>query len=351
MRCVINRNRFCECLIILRFNFIRDSTARFCTFIIRKTLKGELSMRRKITVVGAGHVGEMCAERLLQKGLGDVVLLDVLEGIPQGKALDQRETAPVEGYDCSITGTNNYADTEGSDLVIVTAGLARRPGMSRDDLLMKNYEIVKDVSKRAASFSPNAFMIVVSNPLDAMVQTAYKFSGFARERVLGMAGILDSARFRSFIAQELDVCVTNIQTLVLGGHGDTMVPLIRYTTVAGIPLAELMSRERIEALIERTRKGGAEIVSLLKSGSAYYAPSAAAVEMAECILLDRKKILPCAALLQGEYGIDGIFMGVPIKLGANGVEEIIELNLTSEEQAMLEHSAEHVRNLVRKLNL
>ncbi|MDA2928711.1 malate dehydrogenase, partial [Acidobacteria bacterium AH-259-O06] len=296
-------------------------------------------MRSKVTVVGAGHVGATTALRLVEKQLADVVLVDILEGIPQGKALDLLEAGPVEGYDFQLTGSNDYELTQGSDIVVITAGLPRKPGMSRDDLLLKNAGIVRDVTETVAPHSPDATIIVVSNPLDAMCHVAKSVSGFARQRVVGMAGILDSARFRTFIAQELNVSVENTHAFVLGGHGDTMVPLARYSTVAGIPITELLSKERLEALIQRTRDGGAEIVKLLKAGSAYYAPSAAVAEMVEAILRDKKKILPCAAYLQGEYGISDLYLGVPVKLGAEGVEEIIQINLSTEEEAQLQKSA------------
>ncbi|MFN8007713.1 MAG: malate dehydrogenase [Terriglobia bacterium] len=302
--------------------------------------------KSKISIVGSGNVGATMAQRVVDKGLADVVLIDIIEGVPQGKGLDLLQAGPVEGYDFSILGTNDYKDTAGSDIVVITAGLPRKPGMSRDDLLLKNYEIVKSVTEQVVKFSPDSILIVVSNPLDAMVQTAYKISGFSKKRVIGMAGVLDSARFRTFIAQELKVSVENIHAFVLGGHGDTMVPLPRYSTVAGIPITELLSRERIDALVKRTANGGAEIVSLLKTGSAYYAPSAATVEMAEAILKDKQKILPCAAYLEGEYGIHGLYVGVPAKLGRNGVEEIIQINLTPEEDAALKRSAAAVKELV-----
>ncbi len=303
-------------------------------------------MRKKITVVGGGHVGESTALGVVSAELGDVVLIDIIEGMPQGKGLDMLESCPVIGSDSRITGTNDYKDTADSDIVVITAGLPRKPGMSRDDLLNKNYGIVKEVTENIVKHSPNSMLIIVSNPLDAMVQTAYKVSGFPKQRVMGMAGILDSARMRAFIAMELDVSVENITCSVLGGHGDTMVPLARYSTVAGIPVTELIPADKLEAIITRTRKGGGEIVALLKTGSAYYAPSAAAVEMVEAILKDKKKILPCAAYLEGEYGINGLFVGVPVKLGARGVEQIIELNLTNEERAALQKSADSVQELI-----
>ena len=303
-------------------------------------------MRRKVSIVGSGNVGATAAQRIADRELADIVLIDIIEGVPQGKALDLLQSGPVEGYDSQIVGTNDYKDTANSDIVIITAGLPRRPGMSRDDLLMKNYEIVKDVTQQVVKYSPNSILIVVSNPLDAMVQTAFKVSGFPKQRVIGMAGVLDSARFRTFIAMELNVSVENVQAFVLGGHGDTMVPLPRYSTVAGIPITELLPRDRIEALVKRTREGGAEIVGLLKTGSAYYAPSASTVEMVEAIFKDKKKILPCAAYLEGEYGIRGYYVGVPAKLGKGGVEEIIQIKLTSEEDAALKRSADAVKELV-----
>ncbi len=303
-------------------------------------------MRKKVSIVGSGNVGATAAQRIVDKELADVVLSDIIEGVPQGKALDLLQSGPVEGYDSEIVGTNDYKDTANSDVVIITAGLPRRPGMSRDDLLMKNYEIVKDVTQQVVKYSPNSILIVVSNPLDAMVQTAFKVSGFPKQRVIGMAGVLDSARFRTFIAMELNVSVENVQAFVLGGHGDTMVPLPRYSTVAGIPITELLPRDRIDALVRRTRDGGAEIVGLLKTGSAYYAPSASTVEMVEAIFKDKKKILPCAAYLEGEYGIRGYYVGVPAKLGKGGVEEIIQIKLTSEEDAALKRSADAVKELV-----
>jgi len=303
-------------------------------------------MRKKVTVVGAGNVGATTAQRLVDKGLADVVLIDILEGIPQGKGLDLLESGPIGSYDCHVAGTNDYKDTANSDLVVITAGLARKPGMSRDDLLKTNFEIVKSVTEQAAKYSPNSILIVVSNPLDAMVQTAYKVSGFSKNKVMGMAGILDCARMAAFIAMELKVSVENISCFVLGGHGDSMVPLPRYSTVSGIPITELMPKDKIDAIVKRTQGGGAEIVSLLKTGSAYYAPSGAIVEMIEAIFHDKKKILPCAALLEGEYGINGLFVGVPAKLGARGVEEIVQIKLTPEEDAALKKSAAAVKELV-----
>lgn len=303
-------------------------------------------MRKKVTVIGSGNVGSTVAQRLADKQLADVVLLDIVDGVPQGKSLDMLEAGPIEGYDVRVTGTTSYAETAGSDIIVMTAGLARQPGMSRDDLLKKNYEVVKGAISEAASHSPEAILIIVTNPLDAMAQTALKVSGFPKNRVIGMAGVLDTARYRTFIAEALNVSVQNVQGFVLGGHGDTMVPVPRYTTIAGIPVTELLPKAQLDAIITRTRNGGAEIVNLLKKGSAYYAPSAAAVEMAEAIFYDRKKILPCAAYLEGEYGVHGLFVGVPVKLGARGIEQIIEIKLTPEEQAELKKSADAVKQLV-----
>lgn len=303
-------------------------------------------MRKKITVVGAGNVGANCAVWAAKKELGDVVLVDLAEGIPQGKGLDLLQAGPVEGFDVTITGTNDYAPTANSDVVIITAGIARKPGMTRDDLLITNYNVIKAVTEKVVEQSPNAILILVTNPLDAMAQVALMVSGFPRNRVIGMAGVLDTARFRTFIAQELDVAVTNVTAVVLGGHGDTMVPLVRLSSVSGIPLTELISEERLAAIVDRTRKGGAEIVAFLKTGSAYYAPAAAAVEMADSILRDKKKVLPCAAYLEGEYGINGLFVGVPCKLGANGIEQIYEIKLTENESAALHKSAAAVQELV-----
>jgi malate dehydrogenase len=303
-------------------------------------------MRKKVSVVGSGNVGATAAHWIASKELADVVLIDILEGIPQGKALDLQQAMPIEKRDSHIVGTNNYGDTAGSDIVVITAGIPRKPGMSRDDLLNTNYNIMKSVVTEAIKYSPGCILIIVSNPLDAMAQTAYKLSGLPRNRVIGMAGVLDSARFRTFIADELNVSVENVTAFVLGGHGDTMVPLPRYSTVAGIPITELITPERLAALVQRTRDGGAEIVKYLKTGSAYYAPSAAATEMVEAILKDKKKILPCAAYLDGEYGIKGLYVGVPVKLGAKGIEQIIEIKLTADEQAALNKSAEAVKELV-----
>ena len=305
-------------------------------------------MKTKVTVVGAGNVGATVAQGIALKELADVVLVDIVEGVPQGKSLDLMETAPVEKYDSILRGVNNYDGTESSDIVVITAGLPRKPGMSRDDLLWKNEEIVGGVTAEIARRSPDCIIIVVSNPLDAMCEVARRVSGFPRERVLGMAGVLDSARMRAFIAMELNVSVENTHAFVLGGHGDTMVPLPRYSTVAGIPITELISEERINAIVDRTRNGGAEIVNLLKT-SAWYAPGAATVEMVEAILKDKRKILPCAAYLQGEYGFDGLFVGVPVKLGRNGLEQIIEIELKEDEAVALGKSAEAVKELVDKL--
>ncbi len=301
-------------------------------------------MRKKVTVVGAGHVGATLAQRIAEAGLADVVLVDVVEGVPQGKGLDLLEAGPVLGYDSHVTGTNSYDETGGSDIIVITAGLARKPGMSRDDLLAANGKIVKDVAAETGRRSPQAVMIVVTNPMDVMAYVAMKASGFPRERVVGMGGVLDSARFRTFIAGELGVSVENAHAFVLGGHGDAMVPLPRYSTVAGIPITELLSEESIAKLVERTRNGGAEIVSLLKTGSAYYAPSAATFEMVEAILLDKKKILPCSAFLEGEYGVKSTFVGVPVKLGSKGIEQVVEISLTTDEKASFLKSAEAVRS-------
>jgi malate dehydrogenase len=302
-------------------------------------------MRKKVTVIGAGNVGATAAHWIASKELADVVLIDVAEGIPQGKALDLLQAMPIEKRDCHITGSNDYADTSNSDIVVITAGIPRKPGMSRDDLLNTNFKIMTDVVGKVVEHSPNCILIIVSNPLDAMAQAAFKLSKFNRERVIGMAGVLDSARFRTFIAEEVKVSVENVTAFVLGGHGDTMVPLPRYSTVAGIPITELMDAATVERLVQRTRDGGAEIVKHLKTGSAFYAPSAAAVEMVEAILKDKKKILPCAAYLQGEYGISGLYVGVPCKLGARGLEQIIEIKLTPEEQAALQKSGDSVQEL------
>jgi len=304
-------------------------------------------MNKKVTVVGAGNVGATTAMRIAEKELADVVLIDVLDGVPAGKALDLMEAAPVEKHDSKITGlTNDYSGAKDSDIVIITAGIPRKPGMSRDDLLSTNMGIMKSVVKEITVVATDSILIIVSNPLDAMCHVAFEASGFPKEKVMGMAGILDSARFRAFIAMELDVSVENTHALVLGGHGDTMVPLQRYSTVAGIPITELMSKETIDSLVKRTRNGGAEIVALLKTGSAYYAPASAAVEMAEAIIKDKKKILPCTVYLEGEYGINDLFIGVPVKLGEKGVEEIIQIKLTDEEKKALHASAAAVQVLV-----
>jgi len=303
-------------------------------------------MRKKITVIGAGHVGEVTAFKIAEKELGDVILLDIIEDMPIGKGLDMLEGGPVGKYDTSIRGTNSYADTANSDIVVITAGIPRKPGMSRDELVGTNFGIVKSVTENVIEYSPNAILLVVSNPLDAMVYTAFKVSGFPKNKVFGMAGILDTTRFRAFISMELNVSVENIQAMVLGGHGDTMVPIARYTTVAGIPLTHFLPQERIDAIIDRTRKGGGEIVKYLKTGSAYYAPSLAVTEMVESVVKDKKKILPCAAYLEGEYGINDLYFGVPIKLGINGVEEIIKLDLTDEEKEDIKNSEAAVRNVI-----
>jgi malate dehydrogenase len=302
--------------------------------------------RRKVTVIGAGNVGATVAQRIAEAGLADVWLVDVIEGLPQGKALDLAEASPLHFRSSTIRGTNDYADTAGSDVVVVTAGLARQPGMSRDDLLIKNRGIVRAVVERAVAYSPNAFLVIVTNPLDAMVHVALDVSGFPRERVIGMAGILDSARFRAFVAEELGVSATDVTAFVLGGHGDTMVPLPRFSTVAGIPLPELMTPERIEALVTRTRNGGAEVVALLKTGSAYYAPASSVMHMVDSILNDRKRVLPCAVLLKGEFGIDNLVVGVPVVLGAKGVERIVQIRLAADEQEALEKSAASVQGLL-----
>jgi malate dehydrogenase len=303
-------------------------------------------MRKKITVIGAGHVGEVTAFKIAEKELGDVVLLDVIEDMPIGKGLDIREGGPVGQYDSAIIGTNSYADTANSDIVVITAGKPRKPGMSRDELVDSNFNIVKPVTEEVIKHSPNAMLLVVSNPLDAMAYTAFKVSGFPKNKVFGMAGILDTTRFRTFLAMEINVSVESIQALVLGGHGDTMVPISRYTTVSGIPISHFIPQDRLDAIIDRTRKGGGEIVKYLKTGSAYYAPSLAVAEMVESIVKDKKKILPCAAYLEGEYGIKGLYFGVPVKLGADGVEEIIEIKLTDEEKEMIKNSEGAVRSVI-----
>ena len=303
-------------------------------------------MRRKVTVIGAGNVGATTAQRIFEGGGVDVVLVDIVEGLPQGKALDMLESGPVIGSDASIVGTNSYDETQESDIVVITSGIARKPGMSRDDLLFTNMDIIGGVTRQVAQRSPNAILVVVTNPLDAMAQHAYQVSGFPRERVVGMAGILDTARFRTFLAQELGVSVQDVHAYVLGGHGDTMVPLVGSTNVGGVPVSRLIPKERLDTIVQRARDGGAEIVNLLKTGSAFYAPAAAVAQMVEAILLDRKQLLPCCVNLQGEYGVNGLFVGVPVKLGAGGVEEIIQLELTSDEAAALKRSAAAVQELV-----
>jgi malate dehydrogenase len=306
-------------------------------------------VRKKITVVGGGNVGATCAQRLAERDYADVVLVDIVEGMPQGKALDLNEAGPVVGYEANLTGTNGYDETAGSDIVIITSGFPRQPGMSRDDLLAKNKEIVGGVAKEVAQRSPDAIVIVVTNPLDAMCHVAYDVTGFPRQRVIGMAGVLDSARFRTFLAWELGVSVKDVTGFVLGGHGDTMVPVVSYSNVAGIPISQKIAADRIEEIVQRTRDGGAEIVKLLQKGSAFYAPSAATVEMVDSIINDQKRVLPCAALCEGEYGLDGLFVGVPVKLGADGGEEIIEIDLTDDEKSQLDNSADAVRELVEAL--
>ena len=303
-------------------------------------------MRKKVTVVGGGNVGANCALRIAGKELADVVLVDIVEGVPQGKGLDILQSGPVEGYDVNVVGANNYDLTANSDIVVITAGFPRTPGMSRDDLLLKNYDVVKAATEQAVKHSPNCILILVTNPLDAMCWAAFQVSKFTKNRVIGMAGVLDTARFRTFIAQELNVSVENVTAMVLGGHGDTMVPIARLTSVSGIPLSELLDQAVIDKLVDRARNGGAEIVKYLKTGSAYYAPSAAAVEMVESILKDKKKVLPCAAYLEGEYGINGLFVGVPVKLGARGIEKIYQIRLTADEQAALEKSSAAVKELI-----
>ncbi|HET8549837.1 MAG TPA: malate dehydrogenase [Bryobacteraceae bacterium] len=303
-------------------------------------------MRKKVTVVGAGNVGATCAMRIADKELADVVLVDIVEGVPQGKGLDLLESGPVEGYDVLVTGGNDYEATANSDVVVITAGFPRKPGMSRDDLLLANYEVVRTATEQAVRYSPNSILILVTNPLDAMCWTAFQVSKFSKNRVIGMAGVLDTARFRTFIAQELNVSVENVTAVVLGGHGDTMVPVVRLSSVSGIPLTELLDQPTLDRLVQRTRDGGAEIVRYLKTGSAYYAPAAATVEMVESILRDKKKVLPCAAYLDGEYGIHGLFVGVPVRLGANGIEKIYEIALRDDEKAALQKSAKAVDELI-----
>lgn len=307
--------------------------------------------RAKITVVGAGNVGATAAHWAMIKDLGDIVLVDIQEGIPQGKALDLFEATPIAGIDSKIIGTNDYSETKDSDVVVITAGLPRKPGMSRDDLIAKNTEIVKSVTEQIVKYSPNAFLIIVSNPLDAMVSVAHKVSGFPSNKIVGMAGVLDSARFRSFIAEAADVSVEDVHAFVLGGHGDTMVPLPRYCTIGGVPITEFLSKEKIDQIVQRTRDGGAEIVNLLKTGSAYYAPSAGAIEMAEAYIRDKKRILPCAAYLNGEFGVKGMFVGVLAKIGGSGIEKIIEFKLTSEEEKTFQTSVGHVRTLIQAVKV
>jgi malate dehydrogenase len=308
-------------------------------------------MRNKVTVIGAGNVGATCAQRIAEKGYADVVLVDIIEGLPQGKALDILQSGPILSSDSSIIGTNDYEDTKDSDIVVITSGIARKPGMSRDDLILTNMKIIKEVTDNVAKHSPNCFIIVVTNPLDAMTQLALRVSKFPRNRVMGQSGVLDSSRLRTFVAMELGVSVEDVSPCLLGGHGDTMLAIPRLTTVGGIPMTELMPQDRVDAIVERTVKGGAEIVGLLKTGSAYYAPSAATVQMVEAILFDKKKMLPCSVLLDGEYGIKGTFVGVPVKLGAGGVEQIIELKLTEEESAALKRSADAVKELIAIMKL
>jgi malate dehydrogenase len=308
-------------------------------------------MRSKITVIGAGFVGSTLAQRLVERDYADLVMFDIIPNMPQGKALDMLQAGPVLGYDSLVVGTNDYADTTNSDIVVITSGFPRKPGMSRDDLVKKNQEIIGQVTQEVVRNSPNCIIIMVTNPLDAMAQLAYHISGFPRNRVVGMAGVLDTARFRTFIAQELGVSVRDVQAYVLGGHGDTMVPLARMCTVAGVPIAQLMPAERIEQIVQRTRDGGAEIVKLLGTGSAYFAPSASVLQMVDSILLDKKMIMPCAAYLQGEYGINGLFVGVPVKLGAQGIEQIVEVELSESERALLKKSADAVKELVEVMGI
>ena len=314
-------------------------------------LRGPDSMRNKVTVVGGGFVGSTLAQRLAERSYMDVVLVDIVEGLPQGKALDLLQSGPVLGFDSKVSGANTYESTAGSDIVVITAGVARKPGMSRDDLLLTNQKIVGGVTEQVVKHSPNCIIIVISNPLDAMAQLAHHVSKFPRNRVVGMAGVLDTARFRTFLATELNVSVEDVQAYVLGGHGDTMVPLVRYTTVAGIPVSELLPKAKLDAIVQRTRDGGAEIVSLLKTGSAYYAPSAAGAQMVDSILLDKKRILPCCAYLQGEFGVQGFFVGVPVKLGAKGIEQVMEVKLTPEEEKQFMHSVDSVKELVKVMGI
>lgn len=306
-------------------------------------------MNKKITIVGAGHVGATAAQLMAYKELGNILLVDIVEDLPQGKILDLQESAPIEKFDSFVTGTNNYEDTANSDIVVITAGVPRKPGMSREDLLATNARIVKSVMEQIVKFSPNSFLIVVSNPLDAMVYLAKEVSGFSKNRVMGMAGVLDSSRFRSFIAMELNIAMDDVQAMVLGGHGDSMVPLPRYSTVSGIAITELLTKEQIDRLIERTRKAGSEIVGLLKTGSAYYSPASAVTWMTESIIMDKRRVLPAAAYLEGEYGLNGIFMGVPVVLGANGVEKVIEVQLEDEERRTLKRSADAVKETISSL--
>jgi malate dehydrogenase len=308
-------------------------------------------MRNKITVVGAGNVGATCAQRLAERGYANIVLVDIIEGMPQGKALDILESGPVVGFDSNVIGTNSYADTAGSDIAIITSGVPRKPGMSRDDLVLTNMKIVKGVTEELVKASPKCIIIVVANPLDAMAQLAFKVSGFPRNRVMGMSGILDTARFRTFLAQELGVSVEDVAAYVLGGHGDTMIPLTRMATVGGVPVTEVLPEDTISKIVERTVKGGGEIVALLKTGSAFYAPSAGVAQMVDAIILDKQNILPCAAYLDGEYGINGVFVGVPAKLGKNGMEQIIEIKLTPEEEAALKKSVDAVRELIEIMKI
>jgi malate dehydrogenase len=308
-------------------------------------------MRSKITVIGAGFVGSTLVQRLVERDYADVVMFDIIPNMPQGKALDMLQAGPVLGYDSLVVGTNDYADTNNSDIVVVTSGFPRKPGMSRDDLVKKNQELITQVTQEVVNHSPNCIIIMVTNPLDAMAQLAYHISGFPRNRVVGMAGVLDTARFRTFIAQELGVSVRDVQAYVLGGHGDTMVPLARMCTVAGVPISQLMPAERIEQIVQRTRDGGAEIVKLLGTGSAYFAPSASVLQMVDSILLDKKMIMPCAAYLQGEYGINGLFVGVPVKLGAQGIEQIVEVELSESERALLRKSADAVKELIEVMGI
>ena len=307
-------------------------------------------MHNKVTVVGAGNVGATTAQRIYERGYADVVLVDIVDGLPQGKALDLLESGPVVGTDAYIVGTNDYNETAGSDIVVITSGVARKPGMSRDDLLFTNMDIAGSVAREAIKHSPKAILIVVTNPLDAIAQHVYEVAGLPREKVIGMAGILDTARFSTFLSQELDISVGDVHAYVLGGHGDSMVPLVGATNVGGIPISQLIPAERLQEIVQRTRDGGAEIVSLLKSGSAYYAPAAAVAEMVEAILLDRKRVLPCCVMLEGEYGINGLFMGVPVKLGASGMEQIMDIQLTDEERLSLGRSAEAVKELVETMH-